>query len=267
MSAKSAALLTALTFVMVSLFPTGTRADPPASTVPQRLLHAIVQNEVEVVKTLLAQGGDPNARVEPAAEDAWIQQGQTSDDPAPPLIVLACRFGSPGSEVVNLLIGKGADVNLADKNGVTSLMAASALDWDPSITVLLDHGAKVNVKDRNGKTALMYAMGNRGLGAVAKLLEHGAEINACDNACTTPLMYAITQAASDPIRLYGEDEAKRAARGKEAKARYLELIAFLLAHKADVNVTNSGGNTPLKMASSRGQSEVVQMLRQAGAKN
>jgi len=35
------------------------------------LIHSVIQDEVEKVKALLDQGGDPNARVAPAAEDKW----------------------------------------------------------------------------------------------------------------------------------------------------------------------------------------------------
>ena len=142
-------------------------------------------------------------------------------------------------------------------------MAASELDWDPSIVLLLEHGAKPQAKDQNGKTALMYAMGNRGLGAAAKLLAKGADINASDKEGRTPLMYAITMAAHDPIRLLFEDEVKKK---KEAKERYQELITFLISQKADVSAKDSAGNTPLSLATAQGQTEIVQMLKQAGAK-
>ena len=261
---KSVFPITALVLALVLLSHSQVKAASPSPELQQRLIHAVVQNQVETVKTLLEQGGDPNARVEPGKEDAWIRQGRTSDDPAPPLIVLACRFGSPESKVIALLIEKGANVNIADRNGVTPLMAASELDWDPSIALLLEGGAKVNASDRDGKTALMYAMGNRGLGVAAKLLSKGADINASDKAGRTPLMYALTQAVSDPIRLYGDDPAKKE---NEAKERYLGLIAFLIAQKADVNAKDAAGNTPLKLASAQRQPEVVQMLLKAGAKD
>ena len=248
--------------VFALLGQTGTKADS-LPTNAQKLYHAITQDQIETLKTLLQQGGDPNARVAPGKEDAWVLQGRPDDDPAPPLLVTACRFGCLESKTVALLLAKGAKVNVADKKGVTPLMAASELDWDPSIALLLEHGAKTQAKDQDGKTALMYAMGNRGLGAAAKLLEKGADINATDKEGRTPLMYAITRAAHDPILLLGEDEVKKE---KEAKERYQALITFLISQKAGVNAKDSAGNTPLSLATAQGQTEIVQMLKQAGAK-
>ncbi len=255
--------LTTIFFVVCVSLNQTTKAAPPDIALQQRMCHAVAQNEIESLRTLLMQGGDPNARVAPGKEDAWITQARPNDDPAPPLFVLACRFGNPTSEAINLLLAKGADVNLADANGVTPLMAAAELDWETSIVLLLEHGAKTKASDKSGKTALMYAMGNRGLGTAAKLLDKGAEINARDKAGRTALLYAITQAAHDPFLIFGEDVVKK---DKEAQARYLELITFLIARKADVNAKDAAGNTPLLLATAQKQAEIVPMLRRAGAK-
>lgn len=263
MSAKFARPVTAFFLVLALSKQTEMKANPPAAEAQQQVYHAIVQNQIEALQTLLQQGSDPNARVAPGKEDAWMLQDRPNDDPAPPLLVTACRFGCLDSKAVGMLIAKGAKVNVADKNGVTPLMAASELDWDPSIALLLEHGAKTQAKDQNGKTALMYAMSNRGLGAAAKLLGKGADINDSDKAGRTPLMYAITQAARDTILLFGEDEVKKE---KLAKERYLELVAFLIAQKADVNAKDAGGNTPLMLATAQRQPEIVQRLKRAGAK-
>ncbi len=263
MNAKSIHRITALTLWLLPLGSTTSNAAPPSKEAQQQLLHAIVQNQVDVVETLLKQGGDPNDRVAPGKEDAWILEHRTDADPAPPLIVLACRFGCPDPKVIRLLIEKGADVNIIDENGTTPLMMASELDWDPSVALLLEHGAKVKLKDHYSKTALMYAMGNRGLSTVAKLVEKGAEINSSDKQGKTPLMYAIMRAAHDPIWLLGEDHVEKE---KAAKERYIELIQYLIAKRANVNAKDSAGNTHLMLATIQRQPEVVKMLIAAGAK-
>ncbi len=264
MTIKSTRSTVGLCLLLVAFSQTGAKADLPGKKVQQQLYHAITQNQIAEIQTLLGQGGDPNARVAPAKEDAWMLQNRPGDDPAPPLIVMACRFGNTETKAIELLLAKGANVNITDTNGVTPLMSASELGWDPSVILLLAHGAKVKAKDKNGETALMYAMGNRSLGAAALLLQKGAAINDADKAGMTPLMYAITRAAHDPVMLFGEDEIKKA---KEAKERYQELIAFLIAHHADVNAKDMAGNTPLKLARPQGQPEILRMLRQAGAKD
>jgi ankyrin repeat protein len=265
MHIHSLRLLTAplLLLIILGIAPPRAHAAPPSRALQQQLLHAVVQDQAAAVQALLQRGADPNARATPAEEDAWALENRSDDDPAPPLIVLACRFGSiEGPRVIQLLLEKGAKVNSADCNGVTPLMAAAELGMD-SVRLLLEHGAKINVKDRAGKTPLMYAMNNRGLNTVALLLEKGADINARDASGWTPLMFAIRRAAYDPVRLIGEDPIKKA---REEKAAYAELIRFLLAKGAAVNLKDSAGNTPLKLAASQRRPDIVQMLRKAGAR-
>lgn len=55
------------------------------------------------------------------------------------------------------MIDAGADVNAADADGETALMAAAEKGHVSKVKVLLDHGANVNARDRRGKTALQYA--------------------------------------------------------------------------------------------------------------
>jgi ankyrin repeat protein len=60
---------------------------------------------------------------------------------------------------VKLLLDRGADVNAADPNGRTALIAANATDHAPLdlVTLLLDRGAKLDPKTEFGLTALDYA--------------------------------------------------------------------------------------------------------------
>jgi ankyrin repeat protein len=43
-----------------------------------------------------------------------------------------------------------------------------------------------------------------------------------------------------------------------------DVAAFLLARKADVNAKNNCGKTPMKVAAERGNTVVVELLRQVG---
>jgi hypothetical protein len=70
-------------------------------------------------------------------------------------------------------------------------------------------------------------------------------------------MYAVERAVHDPIRLYGQPD-----RPDEARARYLELIRFLLDHGADPALKDKAGITALKRARDRGQTE-AEMLEKA----
>ncbi len=193
-------------------------AQPAASvkpTVQQQLIHAVIQDKPDQVRDLLAAGADPNGRSAFDNEDKWMLTTQPNMDSTPPAIVLACRFRSiSGPTVISVLLNKGAKVNIADANGVTPLMAASGINGP--IDMLFERKADVNAADKFGRTPLMYAMDNLGYNTAAQLLEHGAHINTHDSQGQTALMLAITGARRNPIRLYGEDQAKKSIESKVA---------------------------------------------------
>jgi ankyrin repeat protein len=243
--------------------PTPRAAPAPRTTADpkyQDLAHAVMQDQVAAVRALLDRGLDPNARVLLAKEDLWI--GQNGEDPAPPLLSLAARFGSPGSEIVRLLLDRGARPDARDRNGQTPLMKAAELGWMPSMEPLMKRGADVNAKDREGVTVLMHAMGNRNLNAVAALIDKGAKVNARDHHGRTPLMVAVERAVHDPVRLYGQPD-----RPDESKARYLELIRFLLDRGADPTLKDKTGATAVKRARDLRQMEAAEILEKAPRPN
>src|SRR5437764_12459761 len=162
-------LVAAVPFVLAAFGSSVAHADELAPY--QRLVHAIVQDQPGEVKALLDKGLDANAKVAPAKEDGWVIQD--GGDPAPPLLVLAARFGVPESPEIRLLVDHGAKVNVADKSGRTPLMNAAELGWTPALEMLFEKRAEVNARDAAGKTVLMYAMGNRKLGTAAALVAKG----------------------------------------------------------------------------------------------
>ncbi|NIP26423.1 MAG: ankyrin repeat domain-containing protein, partial [Phycisphaerae bacterium] len=129
-----------------------------AQDVNKDFLDAAFRGRTSIVKDLLAQGADINAK------DAI---GATA-------LLGAARNGHP--ETVELLLAKGAvvDVQLAG-SGATPLMYASLNGHNDIVVALLDKGAEVNRKSKRGRPALMYAiMGDRSE-VVQTLLARGAE--------------------------------------------------------------------------------------------
>lgn len=66
-------------------------------------------------------------------------------------------FSAGKNQVANLLIEKGADVNIADRTGTTPLHLAAKYRTPELVDLLIKHGADVNQKDENNKTALDLA--------------------------------------------------------------------------------------------------------------
>ena len=83
---------------------------------------------------------------------------------------------------VGYLLGKGADPDLADKNGETPLILSARLGFSESVARLLMNHAQVDKANRLGETALIVAVQQRQPGIVKMLLEAGADPDRADHA-------------------------------------------------------------------------------------
>src|SRR5215813_9291518 len=109
-----------------------------AKPMAAELVTAIRNEDAQVVRKLLDNGADVNAR------DA---EGNTP-------LILASFYASP--ECVELLIEKGADVNAANKAGATALIRA-ATDYEKT-RLFVAAGAQVRVRTADlGNTPLILA--------------------------------------------------------------------------------------------------------------
>ena len=100
----------------------------PKTIYPSPLGHAIHEDDVVIIETLLKKGANPNLRDQ--------ETGET-------LLMFAARYSTP--EVVQALIAGGADVNARNKSGQTALTLADTKDnlWREEIVALLKRrGAK-----------------------------------------------------------------------------------------------------------------------------
>ncbi len=75
---------------------------------------------------------------------------------------------------VGFLLQKGANPNIADRQGITPLMLSAQLGFLEGSDWLLDKGAKVDITNRGGETALIFAVHNKNLAMVRALLKAGA---------------------------------------------------------------------------------------------
>ena len=79
------------------------------------------------------------------------------------------------TEICDLLISKGADIEARDKNGRTPLFeACSSIRSKKQICeLLLSKGADVNARDNQGLTPLHQALKNKHKDVAALLKKHG----------------------------------------------------------------------------------------------
>jgi len=106
---------------------------------------------------------------------------------------------------------------------------------------LLEKGADVNAEDSEGVTVLMNAVFGRQIEIIEFLIERGADIHAKSSKgeCTT-LMCASYEG-------------------------YKEIVELLIENGADVDAKEGYGRTALMWAEESGHTEIVEILRKAGA--
>jgi ankyrin repeat protein len=192
-----------------------------------------------------------------ADKDAKTDDGTTA-------LMLAVAGGY--TDVVRALLGAGADVNAANSSGKTALMAAAARGDTATILLLLDAGADVNAKSAEGDTALKSAETSGNPTVTLMLLEAGAEPT--EDTTPTPIPLAepgvrvMRGAPHHRIIIRERPPLVDAAARGDAKA-----VRALLDGGADVNEEESIlGMTALDMAKLEGHTEIVEILKEAGAK-
>lgn len=177
--------LTRLLFLGALL--TVTAANAAVTETDRELLNAVNRNQDVRVEALLAAGANVNARHPPLQ--------------LTPLIVASdINFNADKKislKVVKLLIARGAEVNVHDRDGLTPLMKAIG-SYDLAVVAhLLDSGAEIEARDQRGHTALTHAVMRSQPKMLGMLIERGARLDVHSDMGTTPWSIAqITHAAA-----------------------------------------------------------------------
>ena len=149
-------------------------------------------------------------------EDAALRQltGRDlaiADSQGQTLLMAASAAGH--ARVVNFLLGEHFDPNQRDRAERTALFYAAEQGRDTVIEVLLGAGANPNLADRNGDTALHVAIAHRKQSAVTLLTRHGANLAARNAAGWTAAQLAQAKGvAADPSKAAPAESLDPAAR-------------------------------------------------------
>lgn len=199
---------------------------------PETLIEALVkvQETTEFFEMIIACGIDLDAR--------HIINGRLGDSDI--LLLYSIRRGFV--KAAKLLITAGANLHLADAEGMTALHIAAMYDNAAVVDLLLMHNCSIVAKDCDGNHPLDYALQRHGVppaqNVAQKLLEQGSDVNHSTkmgyNSNNTPL--------------------HRAA----AVCGRLAEVKLLLDHGSDVLSVNGLGNTPLDVCEDQ---HVYQLLR------
>ncbi|VDD89908.1 unnamed protein product [Enterobius vermicularis] len=170
----------------------------------------------------------------------------------------ACRYGH--SEIVELLVQNGANVNSEDNNFLTPLHYAARYNADnsslkvenfvglsdaidrhryhPILFELIKNNGKTSAKDKYGRTPLHYAAMEGNIRAARELITFNADVTAKDRNGMTPLHTAAA---------YGS----------------LLVVRLLVDTGARILDTDSQGNTALHLAAKSGHRKIVQTILEA----
>ncbi len=171
---------------------------------------------------------------------------------------LAAEVGN--TDILKLLLEVGANPDSATTDGQTALQAVARTGNVEAAQVLLSHHATVDVREKwGGQTALMWASARRHPEMMQLLISKGADVNArsidrdyqrhvtaegrpksLDSGGFTPLLYA-------------------------ARENCVACVEVLLKNKADIDLPDPDGVSPLLVAIMNANWDLAKQLIAAGA--
>ena len=225
-------VLPAAAGVLLSLWLAGGAASAqgpaPATENDLAVIAAAAKGDLDGVARAMRAGGGIRAR------DA---QGRTA--------LLAATYGNH-VPVALLLMAAGSDVNAKDNQENSAFLLAGAEGYLDILKLTLRSGADVKSTNRYGGTALIPAAHHGHVEAVKELLKTAVPVDHVNKLGWTALLEAV---------ILGD-----------GGARHTEIVRLLVAAKANLNLADKDGVTPLAHAKRRGYAEIARILEAAGAK-
>lgn len=180
------------------------------------------------------------------------------------------------TELGDLLLERGAPLNVADNRGVTPLMTAVAQEKTDFVQWAVDEDPEhIDQRDARGRTALHWAAAGGIANNVSVLINGGADVNAQDNDGNTPLGLAAFSGNVQAVSMLISAGAKPRTRNAKRMAPihfaciggHSNILQKLLAasRRSNVNAKLVDGRTALHIAAHNGHPHLCQILLQAGA--
>ena len=150
----------------------------------KRLAEAIVQEDVDSVRLLLAQGAEPNAIAYGKQVKSQVLGEYIHDPPLVNFLFDMPNWGTrrpvtPEMQATLLaLIENGLDPNVLIRERFPLICMAASRGFDDCVLALIKRGADTNAEDeQSGQTLLNWAVNQVKLETIKAIVEQGARVN------------------------------------------------------------------------------------------
>ncbi|XP_022103935.1 protein phosphatase 1 regulatory subunit 12A-like isoform X15 [Acanthaster planci] len=181
------------------------------------------------------------------------------------VFLAACASGD--TDEVKKMLGKGADINYANVDGLTALHQAVIDEKLEMVEFLVESGADIEAQDNEGWTPLHAAASCGFLDIAQYLVDNGANVAAVNNEGEIPLdlaeeedMEEYLQNIIDKLGLDVEN-----ARNEEEQRMLTDANQWLNTKNIKEKRHPKSGATALHVAAAKGYIKVMSILIQAGA--
>ena len=192
------------------------------------LFEACIKNRLEIVTLLL-------------------ELGAATDDVEQNPLIESCALRN--TDVARLLVAHGANMNVIDNGGRTSLSISCKEGYDDLVELLLDHGADMNLASDTYsiKHPLLCATAHDWVSTVKLLLDRGADVHRVGDVL--PLNAACEHGQVGVARLLLEREADVNGASRRGQTPLITaacsrtdhgMIDLLLEYGADINAESRG---------------------------
>ena len=189
------------------------------------------------------------------------------NDLVEPMLVAAAAEGRPARDLL-LLLAAGADKDVLDSVGSTSIHAAAKYGHADCIAVLREAGADVNIRNADGQTAAWTAAQNGQAECLRLLIGSRADVDAAEKDLVSPAQVAAQRGHLEILRILAEAGADMSAGDNEdctpalvaAYAGEEGCVEFLISFGANIGVATIEGVTPVMMAAQQGHDACLALL-------
>jgi ankyrin repeat protein len=233
-------------------------------------LHYMAQHDYyrDMVEFLIAKGADVNAKNNEGQTPVDVAVSQNHSE----IVKLLIEKGADVSlhaaarqgllEKLKELIGKGSDINAADSSGQTALHYAARRGHKKIVELLLVNGANVNTKDSKGLTPAEMAMTRLRTQITKLLVDNNADISSIHLAAFEGNLAKVKTFLQRGINIKTQDSDGRTPLHYAATA---DVAEFLISKGADIHTGDKDDETPLHTTAGAGFKDVVELLIKKGA--